>query len=78
MLSLKDGKKLTTAKYYKIDQSQTVDTFHCQNVFCIDTSQIHGVVNESTSDRVILSISFKDTYNDFTTIRKMYENGKLL
>jgi hypothetical protein len=78
VLSLKDGKRLTTAKYYKIDQAQSVETFHCQNVFCIDTSQIHGVVNESTSDRVILSISFKDTYNDFNIVRQMYENGELL
>ena len=78
MLSLKDGKKLTTAKYYKIDQSQTVETFHCQNVFCIDTSQIHGVVNESISDRVILSISFKDDYDNFNTINKMYSDGNLI
>ena len=78
VLSLKDGKKLTTAKYYKIDQSKTVETFHCQNVFCIDTSQIHGVVNESTSDRVILSISFKDDYDNFNTINKMYNDGNLI
>ena len=78
VLSLKDGKRLTTAKYYKIDQAQSVETFYCQNVFCIDTSQIHGVVNESTSDRVILSISFKDKYNDFNIVRQMYENGELL
>lgn len=78
VLSLKEGKRLTTAKYYKINQAIPVETFMCQNVFCIDTSQIHGVLNESESDRVILSVSFKDQYNDFNVIKNMYENGELL
>jgi hypothetical protein len=27
---------------------------------------------------VILSLSFKDKYNDYNTVKKMYENGELL
>ena len=76
VLSIKNNIHQSKARYYK--NSKPIDIFHCKNVFCIDTSQIHGVVNEYTSDRVILSISFKDTYNDFTTISKMYESGELL
>lgn len=78
VLSLKEGKRLTTAKYYKINQAIPVETFKCQNVFCIDTSQIHGVLNKSENDRVVLSVSFKDQYNDFNVIKNMYENGELL
>lgn len=78
ILSLSDKKILTTAKYYKQEQAQPVETFNCQNAFCIDTSKIHGVSNNSKEDRVILSISFKDEYNDFNKIREMYENGDLL
>ena len=78
VLSLKGGKILTTAKYYKQEHAQPVETFNCQNAFCIDTSKIHGVSNNSKEDRVILSVSFKDEYNDFNKIREMYENGDLL
>jgi hypothetical protein len=78
VLSLKEGKRLTTAKYFKIEQAQSIEKFKSKNVFCIDTSQIHGVLNESNNDRVILSISFKEQYNDFNIIKKMYETGQLL
>ena len=78
VLSLKDKVRYTTAKYFKLENAKSIETFKCQNVFCIDTSLVHGVVNESDKDRVILSISFKDKYNDFDVIKKMYESDELL
>jgi hypothetical protein len=66
------------AKYYSIEEARLIGNFRSQNVFCIDTSQIHGVSNKSNNDRVILSISFKPQYDNFNIIKRMYENGELL
>jgi hypothetical protein len=76
VLSIKNNVLQSKAKYYK--NSKPIDIFKSEKVFCLNTNTIHGVINESTSDRVILSISFKDAYNDFDLIRQMYENGELL
>ena len=76
VLTIKDEVKQSTAKYYR--NSEPIEKFKAQGTFCLDTSTIHGVINESTTDRVILSLSFKDKYNDYNTVKKMYENGELL
>jgi hypothetical protein len=45
---------------------------------CLNTNVPHGVINDSTNDRVILSISFRDEYDSFSLIKDMYNNGKLI
>jgi hypothetical protein len=50
-----------------------------EKVFCLNTNLIHGVINESKDDRVILSISFKDDYDKLESFIKQHVgkgNGK--
>ena len=75
-LSIKDKELKSKAKYYK--ECEVTDKFVTTKAYCLDTSQIHGVINKSKEDRVILSISFKDEYDDFNLIKKMYADGELL
>ena len=34
---------------------------------------IHNITTNCNKDRIILSISLKDKYNDYNTIKQMYE-----
>ena len=45
---------------------------------CLNTSLPHGVENLSESDRVILSISFKDEYDSFIRISNLYKSKQLI
>lgn len=76
ILSVKNNVQQSKAKYYK--NSTPIDKFKSEKVFCLNTNLIHGVINESNDDRVILSISFKDNYDDFFIIKKMYDTGNLI
>ena len=76
VLSIKNNIHQSKARYYK--NSKPIDIFKSEKVFCLNTNLIHGVINESKDDRVILSISFKDDYDNFNTIKKMYNDGNLI
>ena len=72
-----DGeKKPSTAKKYK--NPKLIETFVSDKVFCLNTRAIHGVINESNTDRIILSISFKEKYDNYNLIKYMYYNGQLI
>ena len=71
-----EGKNMTVkAKRYK--SVEPVESFMLYGAVCLNTKTPHGVVNESESDRIILSISFKDAYDDYNTVKKLYEQGNL-
>ena len=44
---------------------------------CLNTNVPHGVINNSEEDRIILSISFVDKFDDFDTIKDLYNSGNL-
>ena len=68
--------KSTTAKSYI--NPKLIETFVSNKVFCLNTNTIHGVINESNTDRIILSISFKEKYDNYNLIKDMYYNGQLI
>ena len=69
-------KKQTSAKHYH--NPKLIETFVSDKVFCLNTKAIHGVINGSDRDRVVLSISFKEKYDDYNLIKDMYYNGLLI
>ena len=72
-----EGKKIETgARQYK--NTKLIETFVSDKVFCLNTRAIHGVINGANRDRVILSISFKEKYDDYNLIKDMYYNGQLI
>ena len=75
-VQVEDIKKETVAKVYK--NPKTLETFISDKAFCLNTSAIHGVVNGSNNNRIILSISFKGKYDDYNLIKDMYKNGQLI
>jgi len=75
-LQVKEYNKKTSAKKYI--NPKLIETFVSKKVFCLNTSAIHGIVNSSDKDRIILSISFKGKYDDYNLIKDMYKNGQLI
>ena len=57
---------------------KVIESHNTTNSFCLNTRAIHGIYTNCNSDRIILSISLKDKYNDYNTIKQMYEKGDLL
>ena len=73
---IKNKEKDTTAKkYIKKNIAESINTI---NSFCINTNTIHGVETNVDFDRIVLSISFKNEYDDFYKIKEMYQSGNLL
>ncbi len=60
------------------DKTKVIESHNTTNSFCLNTRAIHGIATNCNSDRIILSISLKDKYNDYNTIKQMYEQGDLL
>ena len=76
VVQIEGKEKETTAKRYS--NPKLIETFVSDKVFCLNTSAIHGVTNGSDNDRIILSISFKEKYDDYNLIKDMYNNGQLI
>ena len=76
VLQVEDKEKETIAKVYK--NPKTLETFISDKAFCLNTSAIHGVVNGSNNNRIILSISFKGKYDNYNLLKDMYKNGELI
>ena len=76
VLQVEGVKKQTSAKHYH--NPKLIETFVSDKVFCLNTRAIHGVINGSDRDRVVLSISFKEKYDDYNLIKDMYYNGLLI
>lgn len=45
---------------------------------CLNTDLPHGVINNSEEDRILLSISFIEEYDNFETIKNLYNKNNLL
>lgn len=76
VVQVEDKEKETVAKVYK--NPKTLETFISDKAFCLNTSAIHGVVNGSNNNRIILSISFKGKYDNYNLLKDMYKNGELI
>ena len=72
-----DGKRVKT-KAQSYPKTKVIESHNTTNSFCLNTRAIHGIATNCNSDRIILSISLKDKYNDYNTIKQMYEKGDLL
>jgi len=72
---LNDTIKKTKAK--KFIKGKPSDKIFLKNALCLNTSVPHGVINDSTNDRIILSISFKEQFDNFEKIKKLYDTGNL-
>ena len=70
-------KKIITKanRYNKVKETQR---FVLNQPACLNTSLPHGVENLSESDRVVLSISFKDEYDSFSRINNLYRSKQLI
>ena len=66
----------TKAKKYK--PTTISETLYLKKTTCIRTDVPHSVTNNSEQDRILLSISVKDKYDDFTTMKDLYLSGDLL
>ena len=76
VVQVEGEEKQTSAKRYS--NTKLIETFVSNKVFCLNTNTIHGVINESNTDRIILSISFKEKYDNYNLIKDMYYNGQLI
>lgn len=56
---------------------EPLSTVVIKNAICLNTSVPHGVKNNSDQDRILLSISFIDKYDDFNKIKELYNSGNL-
>ncbi len=75
-INVGDKKIITKAKRYnKVNETQR---FILNQPACLNTSLPHGVENLSESDRVVLSISFKDEYDSFSRINNLYRSKQLI
>ena len=72
-----DGKKVKT-KARSYPKTNIIETINTLNSFCLNTRAIHGISTNCDSDRIILSISMKDKYNDYNKLKQMYESGNLI
>lgn len=45
---------------------------------CLNTNLPHGVINKSDKDRILLSISFIEKYDNFKILKEMHYENKLL
>ena len=76
VVQVEGEEKQTSAKRYS--NPKLIETFVSDKAFCLNTNAIHGVINGANRDRVILSISFKEKYDDYNLIKDMYYNGQLI
>lgn len=67
-------KKTKAKKFIKGELSNKI---FLKNVLCLNTSVPHGVINDSTNDRIILSISFKKEFDNFEKMKELYDTGNL-
>lgn len=75
-LNLKDKAVLTSAKRY--NPTVPIEKFVIKTATCITTNIPHSVSNNSGKDRIVLSISVKEKYDNFDTIKNLYLSNKLL
>lgn len=75
-LNVKDKTLLTSAKRY--NPTVPIEKFVIKTATCITTNIPHSVRNNSSNDRIVLSISVKEQYDNFNIIKDMYLSKKLL
>ena len=76
--NIKVGDKQMSVQAKKYNDVVETQRFILNQPACLNTSLPHGVENLSESDRVILSISFKDEYDSFIRISNLYKSKQLI
>jgi hypothetical protein len=71
------GNKVQDVNAKKFKKGEIVEKVYLNKAICLNTNVPHGVINESQNDRVILSISFKNEFDSFDTIKKLYDTRNL-
>jgi len=71
------GNKTQNVNAKKFIKGEILETVYLKQAICLNTAVPHGVTNKGNKDRVILSISFKDDYDNFEIIKKLYDTGNL-
>ena len=61
----------------KFKKGKVVERVYLNKAICLNTNVPHGVINEGDKDRVILSISFKNQFDSFDIIKKLYDTRNL-
>ena len=72
-----DGKRIKT-KAQSYPKTNVIESHNTTNSFCLNTRAIHGIATNCDKDRIILSISMKDEYNDYDKLKQMYKTNDLL
>lgn len=68
---------IQTTKAKKFIKGKVIDKFYLNNAVCLNTNIPHGVINNSDNDRIIISISFREQFDDFEKIKKLYDTRNL-
>ena len=71
------GDKVQDVNAKKFKKGKVVERVYLNKAVCLNTNVPHGVVNEGDNDRVILSISFKNQFDSFDIIKKLYDTRNL-
>lgn len=71
------GDKVQDVNAKKFKKGKVVERVYLNKAICLNTNVPHGVVNEGDNDRVILSISFKNQFDSFDIIKKLYDTRNL-
>lgn len=66
----------TSAKKY--NPSTVNEIFYIKHATCIRTDVPHSVTNNSAKDRILLSISVKEKYDNYNVLKDLYRSGNLL
>ena len=71
------GDKVQDVNAKKFKKGKVVERVYLNKAICLNTNVPHGVINEGDKDRVILSISFKNQFDSFDIIKKLYDTRNL-
>jgi len=62
----------------KLYESPIIDSFYLDTPFILNTHSPHSVTVNSNADRVILTLSVNDKYDNFELLKSMHKKGELL
>lgn len=75
-LKINGENKHTKAK--RFSDIPSCGSVYLDKPMCLNTNLPHGVINNSEEDRILLSISFIEEYDDFETIKELHNKNNLL
>lgn len=71
------GNKVQDVNAKKFTKGKIIEKVYLNAAICLNTNIPHGVINDGSNDRVILSISFKKEFDSFDIIKKLYDTRSL-